>query len=218
MILLMQILIPSCIFLLLRKKISKPNLIHLQKMLKIILRVFCLRKKTPISFTILWHYFGRLCVSFFPLSSFSPKHNGCALQSLIPDRLLASAGVLKPYSGFNNIGIIYPYNNSLLMLWPIIFIRNDDFVGLVQLFATVSIAITIYCLAIELGFPKRNSFISALVILTFPIILLQSITAQNDLLAAAFISAAFISSLIFKKKPWSIFDPISISARSGIRH
>ena len=199
--LLIQILIAACIFLLLRKKILKPNLIHIQKTVKNYFEsVAVFAKKHP--FLLL--YFGIISAGYaflFFLSVHFPQNTTDVLYNhLSRIGYWLQQGSLKRYSGFNNIGITYPYNNSLLMLWPIIFIRNDVFVGLVQLFATASTTITIYLLAIELGFPKRNSFFSALVFLTFPIILLQSITAQNDLLAAAYISAAFYFLLKFLRK------------------
>ncbi len=101
-------------------------------------------------------------------------------------------GSLKPYNGLNNIGVIYPINNSLLMLWSIVFIRTDILVGSVQFISTIVTMLVIYCLGTELGFSHKKSILAALFYLTFPIVLLESITAQNDALAACYISSAFL--------------------------
>jgi len=99
---------------------------------------------------------------------------------------------LKPYEGFNTVGSTYPYINSLLMLWPIIFIKSDVLVGFVQLFSSIVIAFSIYESSSMLGFSRKSSLLSALTFLTFPIVILQSTTAQNDLLVAAFVGIAFL--------------------------
>ena len=100
-------------------------------------------------------------------------------------------GSLRTYDGFNMIGTSYPYNNSLLMLWAVVFLRSDILVGFVQLVSAVLISITIYNLGIELGFTKKGSFFISLFFLTFPVVLFESITAQNDLIAAAFMIISF---------------------------
>jgi len=109
-------------------------------------------------------------------------------------------GSLLPYNGFNNIGSTYPYNNSLLMLWPIIFIQSDIAVGFVQYSALIIIGFVIFRFSNLLGFSRRSSIYSASVILTFPIVLFESITAQNDILAACFIGVAFLFVLLGRQK------------------
>lgn len=95
-------------------------------------------------------------------------------------------GSLLPYAGFNHVASTYPYNNSLLMAWSIIFLRVDVLVELVQYSATLIAALTIFHFARKLGFSNKASLITGVVFLTLPIVVLQSITAQNDILAAAF--------------------------------
>ena len=220
-ILLIQIFITTCIFLLLRKRVLKPNFRSFLNSVKNhfeIVRIFA--KQHP--FLLL--FFGIISAGYaflFYLSIHFPQNTTDALYNhLSRIGYWLQQGSLKPYQSFTNIGIIFPYNNSLLMLWSIVFTRQDNLVGLVQLFSTISIALTIYCLAIELGFPKRNSFISALLFLIFPIILLQSITAQNDLLAAAFISASFLFLIkSFHQKPgvFLILSTLAISLALGTK-
>jgi hypothetical protein len=99
-------------------------------------------------------------------------------------------GSLKPYIGFNNFGSSFPFNSSLLMLWSIVFLRSDRLVGYVQFVAAIMTAITIFSLGNEFSFNRKASFLASLFFLTFPIVLFQSITAQNDLLAAGFLIIA----------------------------
>jgi hypothetical protein len=100
-------------------------------------------------------------------------------------------GSLKPYAGFNEFGSTFPFINSLLMLWSVVFLRSDRLVGYVQFVAAIMIAISIYSMGKEFGFTRKASFFAGLFFLTFPIILFESITAQNDLLAACFLMIAF---------------------------
>jgi len=65
-------------------------------------------------------------------------------------------GSLKTYFGFSNYGTTYPYNNSLLMIWSVIFLKSDKLVGLVQYFATLFLALTIFLTGNELGFTKKG--------------------------------------------------------------
>ena len=100
-------------------------------------------------------------------------------------------GSVKTYVGVNTVGTTFPYNNSLLMLWSMVFLRTDILVGFVQFCAAFVTSITIYGMSRELGFGRRASLLAGLFFLTFPIVALESITAQNDLLVTSFLIAAF---------------------------
>ncbi|MEN6571212.1 MAG: glycosyltransferase family 39 protein [Anaerolineaceae bacterium] len=101
-------------------------------------------------------------------------------------------GSFNIYPAFNNIGSMYPLNNSVLMLWSVVFLRSDVLVGTVQFFATIAAAVILYALAVRFGFSRISGLLCALIFLTFPIVLFESITAQNDILAAAYIGAAIL--------------------------
>ena len=118
-------------------------------------------------------------------------------------------GSLKHYFSFVDVGTTFPYNNSLLMLWSVAFLRSDTLVGLVQFMALIFLALTIYALAVEFGYTPKGSILASLFFLTFPIIALESITAQNDILLASFLVAAFYFLLKFSNSP-RIWIPGSI--------
>jgi hypothetical protein len=129
-------------------------------------------------------------------------------------------GSLNHYFSFIDVGTTFPYNNSLLMLWSVEFLRSDMLVGMVQFVALGLLALTIYALAVELGFSKKGSILAALFFLTFPIIALESITAQNDILLAAFLVPAFYFLLKFSHLPrtdYLIFSLLAFALAVGTK-
>jgi len=192
-ILFIQIPFTAITFLLLRKKILLPSKKAIKE--RVTGSFDTLRasvKQNP--FLSFYLFVIILAYGFlFFLSIYFPQNTSDALYNhLSRIGYWLQQGSLQPYIGFNNIGATYPYNNSLLMLWSIEFLRSDVLAGTVQFFATITAALIVYRMGIELSFPRKNSLLSALLFLTFPIVILQSITAQNDALAACFIGAAFL--------------------------
>jgi hypothetical protein len=100
-------------------------------------------------------------------------------------------GSLQHYSGFGIEGMVYPYNNSLLMSLPIIFLKSDIFAGFVQFISAWACVFSIYIISREIGFKRESSIFAGLMILTYTVTIYESITAQNDLLMAANIAIAF---------------------------
>ena len=219
-ILLIQLLITVITALLLRKKFLLPSTKSIKEDIRGVfesLRAFI--KQTP--FLSIYFFIILLAYGFlFFLSIYFPQNTSDALYNhLSRIGYWLQQGSLKPYIGFNNIGATYPYNNSLLMLWSIEFLRSDFLAGSVQFFATITAALIVYRIGVELGFSRKNSLLSALLFLTFPIVLLQSITAQNDALAACFIGAAFLFLLkAYKKEVKSYLILIGIGICFGDRH
>ena len=127
-------------------------------------------------------------------------------------------GSLAHYNGFSLFGMIYPYNNSLLMSPPVLFLQTARFAGLVQFLAAVFGALAVYLISLNLGFKRKGSFLAGLVFLTYPVIIFESITAQNDLLAACFNASAFAFLLLFIKKdrfPYLLLSAASIALAIG---
>jgi len=127
-------------------------------------------------------------------------------------------GSLDHYEGFNNVGMMYPYNNSLLMTAPIIFLKTDRFAGFVQFFAALICSLSIYGISRTLGNKRENSLFAALFLLTYCVIIYESITAQNDLLVAAFISLSIfflISSIQAKSLSLLVFSFLAMSLAVG---
>lgn len=127
-------------------------------------------------------------------------------------------GSLDHYEGFNNVGMMYPYNNSLLMTAPIIFLKTDRFAGFVQFIASLICCLSVYGISRALGNKRENSLFAALFLLTYCVIIYESITAQNDLLVAAFISLSIyflISSIQGNSIPLLLISFLAYSLAVG---
>jgi 4-amino-4-deoxy-L-arabinose transferase-like glycosyltransferase len=88
---------------------------------------------------------------------------------------------------------IYPFNAQLNILWTILFSKSDNYVGFIQFFAAIICAVSIYGISRLLDGSIKNSIITSMIFLTFPIIIFQATTTQFDLV----VTALFISSLFF---------------------
>lgn len=127
-------------------------------------------------------------------------------------------GSLRHYVGFSPFGMFYPYNNSLLAAFPIVFLRSDNFAGMVQFSSAIMTAIALYLMAVNLGNHRKSSAIIALIFLTYPIVLYEAITVQNDLLVACFTVISFVFLITgFKKNrsAYLVFSTLSLALGIG---
>lgn len=169
------------------KKISPSPREIIKKDLKAFLRFFKQNKGFAIFFSLVALGYIALLV----LLILTPQNTSDSMYNHL-SRIAhwLQQGSLKPYDSFTSFGIAYPYNNSLLMMWTVLFLRSDILTGLVQWFGALVLAAAIFGLGLELNFTPKQSGYSALIFLTFPIVLLESMTAQNDILTATFFLAA----------------------------
>lgn len=126
-----------------------------------------------------------VCILVFPQNITDSLYNHLARTGY-----WIQQGSLNPYEGFAIVGTVYPYNNSILMTLPVVFLKNDLLVGFTQYFSALVCAFNIYALSFQLGFKRKSALMAALVFLTFPLVLYESITAQNDLVVTAFAASA----------------------------
>jgi 4-amino-4-deoxy-L-arabinose transferase-like glycosyltransferase len=85
--------------------------------------------------------------------------------------------------------ITYPVNMQLQMFWTSLFLGNDRLVEIAQWFGAVFGMVAVYGLARLFGAVRPQAFFSAFVWATFPAIILQSSTTQNDLVAGTLFAA-----------------------------
>lgn len=99
--------------------------------------------------------------------------------------------------------LFYPIAAQLQTYWTILFTGSDRWVGYVQWVAVLVTAVGIIGLARLLGYGRSGSLLGGLLYLGLPVVLLQSTTTQNDLIAAAiFIPAVyFLLSGVLKRRP-----------------
>ena len=95
-------------------------------------------------------------------------------------------GSFKPWDTPYIFQIIYPFNAQLQILWTVVLSGSDHFAGFIQHAAYLFSGLAIYGLARCFGWGRSASLFSSLVWASFPQILLQSSSTQNDLVVAVF--------------------------------
>ncbi len=85
--------------------------------------------------------------------------------------------------------ITYPVNMQLQMFWTVLFLRVDRIVEIVQWLGALAALVAVFGLARLLGAARPQALFAALVWATFPEIILESSTTQNDLVAGTLFAA-----------------------------
>jgi len=79
---------------------------------------------------------------------------------------------------------------ELEILWTLAFVGRDTAAALPQLFAELASLVGIYAIGRRIGFGRPDSLFASLLAATLTQVALQSVTTQNDLLAASFVVAS----------------------------
>jgi hypothetical protein len=126
-------------------------------------------------------------------------------------------GSFFPWPTFMLNQVWYPVNAQLQTYWTLLFLGSDRLVGAVQWLAVLISGTGVFGLARFYGYSIRQSAFSALIFLSFPLIALQSTTAQTDLMTAAtFIPAIYFLFLGLKERRSSLLTLSAISIGIGI--
>ena len=126
-------------------------------------------------------------------------------------------GSFFPWPTARVIQVYYPVNAQLQMLWTVLFTRADKLVGFVQWAAALASGIGVFGMARLLGWKRAQSAFAALVFLTFPLMLLQSTTTQNDLVTTGlYVLAVYFLLLGIQKKQRSMLILSAISLGLGL--
>jgi 4-amino-4-deoxy-L-arabinose transferase-like glycosyltransferase len=96
---------------------------------------------------------------------------------------------LYPWDTFNIRQTTFSPNAEIGILWTVLFWGTDQLSGFVQWFGALFAAAATYGLARLIGARRWQSVMVALLLLTFPEVVLQSVTTMNDLIAAAFVAS-----------------------------
>jgi hypothetical protein len=100
---------------------------------------------------------------------------------------------LSPWPTHDLRRTTFPPNAEISILWSVTFLKDARFAGLVQWTAALIAGLAIFGLARQFGYSLVQSGFAVLIWASFPEILLQSTSTQNDLVVSAF----FISSIYF---------------------
>ncbi len=90
----------------------------------------------------------------------------------------------------NAIENVYPPNAELLVLWTVSFFGSDVVAALPQLLAGLATAASVFTIARRIGHGRAAAAFSALLFPALTIVALESVTTQNDLVEASFVTAA----------------------------
>ena len=85
--------------------------------------------------------------------------------------------------------ITYPVNMQLQMFWTVLFLGTDRIVEIVQWLGALAAMLAVFGLARLLGASRAQALFAGLVWATFPEIVLEATTTQNDLVAGTLFAA-----------------------------
>ncbi len=112
-------------------------------------------------------------------------------------------GSLKSYPTPNIRQTVFPANAEILMLWQMALLRKDTTVAFVQWLSWLGSVLAIYGIARQLRAPPEGALFAALAFASFPEIVLQSTSVQNDLIAAFLLLCAFFFAAEIPRTPFA---------------
>jgi 4-amino-4-deoxy-L-arabinose transferase-like glycosyltransferase len=98
-------------------------------------------------------------------------------------------GAFFPWPSQRTWQITYPVNMQLQIFWTVLFLRSDRIVEIVQWLGALAALAAVFGLARLLGASRPQALFAALLYATFPEIILESTTTQNDLVAGTLFAA-----------------------------
>lgn len=96
-------------------------------------------------------------------------------------------GSFAPWDSLIERQVIYPYNAQIVVLWSILLHGTDQYAAFLQFFSVLFTALGVYCISREIGGDRFQSALPALLYLTFPQVVLQASTTQDDLVITCFL-------------------------------
>jgi 4-amino-4-deoxy-L-arabinose transferase-like glycosyltransferase len=127
------------------------------------------------------------CILIYLILVVPPNNNDSMVVHLVRVGYWLQHGSFTPWDSFIQRQVIYPYNAQIVVLWSILFHLSDQFAAFLQFFSVLFTSLGIYCIAREIGGNRFQSALSGLFYLTFPQVILQATTTQDDLVITCFI-------------------------------
>jgi hypothetical protein len=130
-------------------------------------------------------------IGFFAVGFTTPINNTDSLATHLPRIYYwlqqGSLDYWTQLTSLNRYQLIYPFNGHLQGLWLFLMGHNENYFFLVQWCSLIVITSSIFEISKSLGFSTNQSLVSALVGLSFPVVLLQTFSFQGDLTVTALI-------------------------------
>jgi 4-amino-4-deoxy-L-arabinose transferase-like glycosyltransferase len=129
---------------------------------------------------------------FFVVGITTPPNNLDSLTTHLPRIYYwLQHGSLVNWTALYESQLIYPINAHIQGLWLFLLGKQETLFLLVQWFALVVCVISVYESARLLKFGITQALVSSLILLSFPVALLQSYTFQGDLTVTALVMVCF---------------------------
>jgi 4-amino-4-deoxy-L-arabinose transferase-like glycosyltransferase len=155
-------------------------------------RIFASLRKRPDLFLLSLGVFSAYLLAAILIVVVPPNNNDSLSTHLSRVGYWLQHGSFFPWPTAQDKQLFYPVNAQLQMFWSVLYTRSDKLVGFVQWMAALVAGIGVFGLARCLGWKRAPSAYAGLVFLTFPMILLQSTTTQNDVVSTAlFVPAVY---------------------------
>lgn len=117
-----------------------------------------------------------------------PPNNGDSMTYHLPRALTyLQQRSLDAYTTPDLRETVFPANSEILILWQLALWPAEATAGLVHLLAWAASGLAVFGLARQLGNPAAPSAFAGLAFMSFPAVVLQASTTQNDLLTACFL-------------------------------
>lgn len=110
----------------------------------------------------------------------------------------------------------FPPNSAFFSAWMMAFLgRGTAWLHVPQWLSAVGLGVGTVALARALGFARAASAFSGMVVMTPPIVVAQTATAQNDLVSAVFILGALVFAVRFMRDPSPVRESWQDAAYGG---
>jgi 4-amino-4-deoxy-L-arabinose transferase-like glycosyltransferase len=215
-----QLLLGSVFAILWRKSGNPPLLSNLNAIRKDLLVLWQNRKYHTLLFiftgiiVFLWIFNAGLVITVPPNTSDSLSTHLARVIHWIQN------GSFQPWDTRIIWQVVYPFNAQLQFLYTILFTSSDRLVGFAQYTAGLICFLAIYRLGLFFKWQKSRALFAALIWATFPGIILQSTSTQNDLVLAALFASCILFLFIGMKElsyPYLVISGLSLGIAIGTK-
>jgi 4-amino-4-deoxy-L-arabinose transferase-like glycosyltransferase len=110
-----------------------------------------------------------------------PNNNDSMVVHLVRVGYWLQHNSFSPWNALIERQVIYPYNAQIVVLWTILMHGRDTFAAFLQFFSVLFTSLGIYAIIRQLKGTRYQAALVALFYLTFPQVVLQASTTQDDL-------------------------------------
>lgn len=162
-----------------------------QPITRIINTVISMLKNSPDIILLFLSVFFSVMFALFLIWFLPPNSHDVLTTHLSRVGYWLQNGTYLPFPSHNLFDLIYPLNPALQAAWVMVVAGSDRMVEIFQWLAALVCALAVFGLSRVMGDDRKSAAFKGLLFLSFPIVIMQSTTAQTDLVLAAFGSIGF---------------------------